>query len=422
MRVEDLLESYIIPPVARVRQGFDETSLDNAESVLWDELQSVRDTIQPGMHIAITGSSRGIDKYQIIMKTIVDFVKARGAEPFIVPAMGSHGGATAEGQQKVLEDLGITNETVGCSIRSSMDVVEIGRTELDLPVYIDKLAFEADGIILLNRVKTHTSIRGEIQSGLVKMCAIGLAKHKGCAMTHSLGVRHLGENVERVGKVVLEKANILFGVATTENGFSHLANIYVVPRDEIFETEKKILQSAKKMVPEILMDNIDALIVYETGKDIAGTGMDPAVIGRPFNKKPNTGTEVEGLGVLRLTKTTAGNSCGIGMADFISQHVRDEMIENYMRINAITGMAPVLGAIPITLPTDKLVFKACIRNSGQIYSDKVKLVIIKNTKNLNEIYMSKAAFEASNAPERMTRLTDYFEVPFDENGMLKLFS
>lgn len=420
-KMREMLGEYQIPPVAKVIQSFDDTRLNDPEQALWQRLEQKQLAIHPGDRIAITGGSRGIAEYQPLMKTIVDFVRSKGGNPFVVPAMGSHGGATAQGQVEMLEHLGITERTVGAPIVSSMEVVEIGRTEIGLPVYIDKNAYEADGIILLNRVKTHTSIRGDNESGLVKMCAIGLAKHKGAAMTHSLGVKSLGENIIRVGRVALKNLNIVCGVATIENGYNQLADVYVVGAEHLIEEEKEILKRARAMVPTILLPEIDALVVLEQGKDISGTGMDPSVVGRPINKRPNMGTEVEALGVLRLTEISGGNACGCGMADFISQGLRNQMKEEFMQINATTGMIPMLAKIPITLETEKLVVQGCIRASGQIVTEKVKLVFIRSTKYLEEVYMSKAAFESAPDTGRLKRASDYFPVPFDSSGRLLLF-
>ena len=189
----------------------------------------------------------------------------------------------------------------------------------------------------------------------------------------------------------------------------------------MIDEEKAILRRARAMVPTILLPQIDALIVLEQGKDISGTGMDPAVVGRPINKLPNTGTEVEALGVLRLTEISGGNACGCGMADFISKGLIDQMVEEFMQINATTGMIPLLAKIPITLETEKLVIQGCIRASGQIIPDKVKLVLIRSTKYLEEIYMSQAAFDSALDHQRLERVSDYLPVPFDKNGSLLLF-
>lgn len=420
-KMDEMLKDYQIPKIAEVKQIFDNRVLDSPEIKLTERLETKDIPIKKGDRIAITGGSRGIAEYQSIMRTVVAFVKAKGGNPFIVPAMGSHGGGTAEGQQAILRNLGITEEAVGAPIISSMEVVEVARTELGLPVYIDKNAYEADGIILLNRVKTHTSIREIYQSGLVKMMAIGLAKHKGAALTHSLGTLNLGPNVVRVGKLVLEKLKVVCGVSVIENSYEQLADIYVSNKEEILETEPIILEKAKTMIPRILIDKIDCLIVYEQGKDVSGTGMDPAIIGRPINRRPNDGPEVESIGVLRLTEKSNGNASGCGMADFITRKMREDINEEYTVINSLTGMHPEIARIPITLETDKLVFQGCIKACGQMDNDDIKLVIIRSTKSLDKVYMSKAAVETIKQTDKIEVCSDYEEVPFDAEGALMLF-
>lgn len=421
-KLEEMLKDYQLPKVAKVKQIFDNTILERPDKELLQRLNLKSIAIKKGDRIAITGGSRGIAEYQLIMKTIVSFVKEKGGIPFIVPAMGSHGGGTAEGQEEMLKNLGITHETVGAPVISSMEVVEVGKTELGIPVYIDKNAYEADGIILLNRVKTHTSIVGKYHSGLVKMMAIGLAKHKGASLTHSLGTENLGANVERVGKVAIKKLKVICGVSLIENGYEQLADIYVSKKEEILKKEITLLERAKKMVPRILLDEIDCLIVYEQGKDIAGTGMDPAIIGRPINKYRTDGPDVTAIGVLRVTKKSGGNASGCGLAEFITRKMRDEIKEEYTAVNCLTGTQPRIAKIPITLETDKLVFKACMKYGGKFNSDEIKMVIIRNTKKLDEIYMSKAAIDAVVKKDNIEIDSEFMEIPFDENGDVMLYN
>lgn len=420
-KLDEMLEGYEIPKVAKVRQLFDRTRLEDPEKKLTALLRGKNLPIRKGDRIAITGSSRGIAEYQRIMRTAVAYVREKGGVPFIVPAMGSHGGGTAEGQEAMLRELGITEETVGAPIVSCMDVVEVARTDLGLPVYIDRNAVEADGILLLNRVKTHTSIREKYQSGLIKMLAIGLAKHKGCAMTHSLGTPFLGENMVRVGLTALRHLNIVGGISAIENGYEQLADVYVSLKEEIPETEPEILKRAMGMIPRIYLRKIDALIVFEQGKEIAGTGMDPAIVGRPINRLPNIGPDVEALGVLRLTSYSRGNASGCGMADFISRRLRDAVNEEYTIVNSLTGMKAFLANIPPTLETDRLVFQACIKAAGQIRTEDLKLAIVRNSRSLEEIWLSGAAWEAVSEPGRAEKLSEFGGVPFDDSGTLRLF-
>ncbi len=420
-KLNEMLDDYKIPAVAKVKQIFDSTHLENPEEKLTSLLHEKNLPIKQGDRIAITGGSRGIAGYERIMRTAVEYVKERGGIPFIVPAMGSHGGGTAEGQVAMLKELGITEESAGAPIVASMDVVEIATTDLGLPVYIDKHAYEADGILLLNRVKTHTSIREEYQSGLVKMLAIGLAKHKGCAMTHSLGTPFLGKNMVRVGLTALKHLKIVGGISVIENGYEQLADVYVSLQEEIAATEPDILKRATAMVPRIYLDQIDALIVFEQGKEIAGTGMDPAIVGRPINRLPNIGPEVEALGILRVTSHSRGNAAGCGMGDFISRKLRNSINEEATIVNSLTGMKPFLANIPPTMETDELVFKACVKAAGQIKTEDLKLVIIRNSRCLDEIYLSKAALEAVSSPELVEQVSDFEEVVFTRDGLLDLF-
>ncbi|WP_326975152.1 lactate racemase domain-containing protein [Caproicibacter sp. BJN0012] len=416
-----MLEDYQIPKVARIRQHFDRTVLENPREHLLRQLSGAHIPVKRGDRIAITGGSRGIAEYRTVMKAVVDYLKSAGAVPFIVPAMGSHGGATAEGQKKMLCNLGISEETVGAPVLSSMETVEVSRTDLGLPVYIDKNAFEADGIVLLNRVKTHTSIREEYQSGLLKMMAIGLAKHKGAAMTHSLGPVNLGPNMVRVGKEALKHLKVVCGVALIENGYEQLADTYVLRKDQILEEEPKILKRAISMIPQLPLRSLDCLIVYELGKDVSGTGMDPAIIGRPINRRPNEGPEIEKIGVLRITPKSNGNASGCGLADFISERMRRQINEEATMINCLTGMHPSIARIPATMPTDKLVFQGCLKTCGKLSTDEVRLAIVQSTKALETIYLSKAAVEAVEDRSKIELCSDFTDVPFDDAGTLQLY-
>ena len=419
-KMSDVLYAVELPKVAPVRQKLDRTVLPDIPGTVLSRLREKQVPVKPGQRICITGGSRGIVGYQPVMKAIVDYVKECGGEPFIVPAMGSHGGATAEGQRAVLEHLGITEETVGAPIISSMETVLLGETELGLPVYCDKNAAEADGLILFNRVKTHTSIRGPIQSGLCKIMAIGLAKHKGAEFTHKLGVDNLPKNIQRVGHVMLDHLPVIGGVSTVENGVGGLANVYVSLKDEIFENEPKILEDATARVPKIPLKVIDALVVTEFGKEISGNGVDPAIVGRRSNNLPNPGPETHGFSVLRLTPASEGNASGVGLADYIPQKFRDDIDEAKTDINCLTGCNVQLARIPITVETEELAVRAAVRTGWQPFTDRVKLVIVRSTKYLETMYMSKAAIESAE-PGTLEVVGDYIDVPFDAEGKLMLF-
>ena len=418
--ISQMLAPYQIPKVAKVCQKFNNDTLEDVVGVLEAQLEKNCAPIAPGARIAITCGSRGIDQYALLIKTVVAFVKKKGGVPFLVPAMGSHGGATAEGQIEVLHRYGITEEAMGAPVVSSMEVKEIGRTEKGLPVYIDKNACEADGIILVNRVKPHTSFRGRYESGLLKMLAIGLAKQKGAEMTHFLRFENMAENIIAVGRIGVEKMNILCGVCTIENGYNHVAELHVLHKEAILEKEPAYLEACWKRMPRIALDEIDCLIVNEVGKEISGTGMDTNIIGRFHTQAASGGPNTIKLGVLNITEKSEGNANGMGLADFIPRHMYDEVDLEATYVNTLTSTEPNSSRIPMILANDKEVFQGCVKLCGQVHDDDVRLVIIRSTKFLDEVYMSEAAIKAAVMPIEV--LGDYQEVPFDAQGNLMLFT
>lgn len=422
-QINEILDNINLPQIMKVSQTFDNTKLDDVEGDLNQKLiyKNIKDKIKPGMKITITGGSRGISSYIELMKTIVSFVKKCGATPFIVPSMGSHGGGTSEGQENMLKKLGITKESVGCEIISSMDVVEVGRTSKDLPVYIDKNAANADGIILLNRVKLHTSFRGKYESGLIKMMAIGLAKRKGADMTHFLRYENMAENLVEVGKIALNNLNIICGVASIENGYNEVADLFVLNKDEILKEEPKILEKSKRLMPRIYLDDIDVLIINEIGKNISGTGVDTNIVGRFHTNAASGGPNTVKLGFLDISEKSGGNGNGMGLADFVSKKFFKKIDFESTYINAITSTEPNSVKLPLVLDNDKYVFQGCVKLCGVKNIQDIKLVIINNTKELDEIYMSKSAFENTVDKSKVKKESELFDIPFDEEGNLDLY-
>ena len=422
-QINEILDNIKLPQIMKVSQTFDNTKLDDVEGDLNQKLidKNIKDKIKQGMKIAITGGSRGISFYKELMKTIVSFVKKCGATPFIIPSMGSHGGGTSEGQENMLKKLGITKESVGCEIISSMDVVEVGRTSKDLPVYIDKNAANADGIILLNRVKLHTSFRGKYESGLIKMMAIGLAKRKGADMTHFLRYENMAENLVEVGKIALNNLNIICGVASIENGYNEVADLFVLHKDEILQEEPKILEKSKRLMPRIYLDDIDVLIVNEIGKNISGTGVDTNIVGRFHTNAASGGPNTVKLGFLDISEKSGGNGNGMGLADFVSKKFFRKIDFESTYINAITSTEPNSVKLPLVLDNDKYVFQGCVKLCGVKNIQDIKLVIINNTKELDEIYMSKSAFENTVDKSKVKKESELFDIPFDEEGNLDLY-
>ena len=423
-KISNLLSGYDIPEVVKVRQTFCGDLLENVENELWKQLELTCKPFSPGARIAITCGSRGIDQYALLVKTIARFVREKGGTPFLVPSMGSHGGATAEGQAEVLRHYGITEENVGAPIISSMEVKQIGVTSKGLPVYIDKNACEADGIILLNRVKPHTSFRGRYESGLVKMLAIGLAKQKGAEMTHFLRFENMAENIVDVGSIGLEKLNVLCGVATVENGYNCIAELHVLAKEDILKKEPALLETARKMMPRISLDTVDVLVIKEIGKEISGTGMDTNIVGRYHTRAASGGPETIKLGVLNVTDKSEGNANGIGLADFMPRHMYEQMNFEVSYMNTITSTEPSSTRIPMVLGNDKEVFQACIKLCGQVDPRKIRMVIIRSTKYLDEVYMSKAAVEEAmeTGAIPVEVIGEFHALPFDEEGNMTLFS
>ena len=422
-KISDILDPVELPEIVKVRQIFEHRDLLNVYETLFQKLEERKLDIKPGQRIAITCGSRGIDKYPLMVKTTCDFVKSKGGQPILIPAMGSHGGATAEGQRQVLIHNGITEEAMGAPILSSMEVVQIGVSDRGLPVYVDKNACECDGIILLNRVKCHTAFRGEIESGITKMTAIGLAKQKGAEMTHIFGFENMPQNILSVGRVALAKLNIVCGIASIEDAFGHLAEIFVLKQDEILTQEPRILKRANAMMPRFAVDRADVLIMMEMGKDVSGSGLDSNLIGRynvPFVKG---GPDFRCVCVLDLTDASDHNGNGMGQVDIASRRFYDKMNPELGYVNCLTSTAINSGKMPMILDTDKQVLQAAVKFSGKPDRKKASVIIGISTHEMGEVYMSQAALDMV-PPELKGMIEvagDFMPMPFDEEGNLLLF-
>ena len=308
------------PEMYHIRQVFDVPKVDNIEEALSHALESIRinSLINPGARIAITAGSRGVANIDRVLRHLVRVLKENSAKPFLIPTMGSHGGGTAEGQVEVLRSLNITEESVGAPIVSSMEVVEIGKSCFGFSVLVDKNAAEADGVIVVNRIKPHTEFEGPIESGLMKMMAIGLGKHKGCIQVHKQTVAYgYREVIPEIGRVILENLPVLFGVALIENVYDETAIIKAIPHSQFLVEEKKLLVRAKTLMARLPFDDIHVLIVDKMGKNISGTGMDTNVIGRIMfigEKEPEK-PKITRIVVLDLAEESHGNAIGVGLAD-----------------------------------------------------------------------------------------------------------
>jgi hypothetical protein len=351
-----------------------------------------------GDRVAIAVGSRGVADISILAREVVNAVKSVGGCPFIVPAMGSHGGATAEGQKEVLEQLGVTEQFIGAPILSSMDVMEVGRLPSGLPIYTDKHAYEADKIIVINRIKPHTSFRGPLESGLMKMITIGLGKQKGAEAAHAYSFKYMGEHVSEMAKVVLSKVPIIFGLGILENAYDRPAKIVAVPTEKLGEVEPQLLLEAKALMPKIGFDPIDVLVVDEIGKDISGDGMDPNITGRYATPYASGGPEVARIVVLGLTDKTHGNANGLGMADITTRKAFEAIEWEKGYANALTSTVVNVVKVPMFLETEELAIKAAIKTCNVFELDKVRLVRIHNTLHIKEIWISESLL-----PEAMGR-------------------
>lgn len=418
--IQELVKDIPIPKMLKVRQTFDDEKLNDVEGALREQLNQahIRNQIKPGMEIAIAVGSRGVDKIVEVTAETVKFLQELGAKPFIVPSMGSHGGATAEGQKAVLAHLGVTEETVNAEIRSSMEVVKIGELDNGLPVYIDKYASEADGIVVINRVKPHTAFRGKVESGIMKMIAIGLGKQKGAEACHQLGFKHMAEHIILMSRMIIEKMPILFGVATVENAFDKVATVEVLASDEIEERETELQKLAKSLLPKIHIDQIDVLVIDQIGKNISGDGMDPNITGRYPTPYAHGGPEVTKMVVLDLTPETEGNANGVGTADFTTKRLveKTDWAATYANGLTSTVVAPTKQAT--TLDNDRQAIQAAIKTCNILDFTKVRMVRIKNTLELSEIEVSEALLDEVKQNENLTPITDLYELAFDENGNL----
>ena len=416
--LQDLLKDIPVPKMAKVRQTFDSSQIDDLGSAIRAELDipKFRELIKTGMEIAVAVGSRGLDRLPELVATTIEFIKEQGATPFIVPSMGSHGGATAEGQIAVLKHLGVTEETAGCEIRSSMEVVKLGELPSGLPVYLDKYASEADGIVVINRVKPHTAFRGRVESGVMKMISIGLGKQKGAEACHQLGFKYMAENVPDMAEMIMGKRPFLFGVATVENAFDKVAEVAVLGKDEVEEKEIELQKKAKKYLPQLQFDQLDVLVIDEIGKNISGDGMDPNITGRYPTPYAHGGPDVTKMIVLDLTPETEGNANGVGTADFTTQRLVDQMDKEVTYANGLTSTVVAPTKIATTLPNDQMAIQAAIKTANILDFTEVKMVRIKITLEISEIEVSEPLLDYVREHPNMEIISDLYDFEYDEDG------
>lgn len=420
--VADLVSDQILPRMFQVKQKFPRERIMPVQiPEIISELLSqpqFADKVKPGMRIAITAGSRRIANVALTTKCIAEFVMSKGAYPFVVPAMGSHGGATAEGQREILEGYGITEEYLGCPIISSMEVKKIGVNEENMDVFIDKCAAEADGIIIGCRIKPHTAFRGPYESGIMKMMAIGLGKQHGAEACHEAGFKNMAKYVPMFGKAIIKYAPVLFAVPTIENAFDETCKITAVSAEEIETREPGLLQEAFTRMPKILVDECDVLVVDQIGKNFSGDGMDPNITGTFCTPYASGGIKSQRVCVLDLSPETHGNGIGLGYSSVTTKRVFEQLDLRAMYPNAIT--CTVLGGvrIPMIMESDKEAIQVCVRTCNEIDKANPRIVRIPNSLHLEHIMLSEIYYEEiKNNPNLVIESEPEF-LPFDDEGNL----
>jgi hypothetical protein len=411
----------LIPPLTRIRQRlYDKVLLDLDSFVLRLAQRRLSGRVAPGQQIAIAVGSRGVANIARITRSTAEAIRRLGGEPFVVPAMGSHGGATAEGQVEVLASLGVTEAFIRCPIRSSMEVVQIGTTDDGLPVYLDRNAATADGIIVINRVKKHTDFHGELESGLMKLICIGLGKKAQADLVHSYGAPGLRKYVPLVARVTLARAPILLGIATLENGYEQTAEVVALDPGEIAAGERRLLRKNKRNYPTLPMDRLDLLIVDQLGKEVSGTGMDTNVIGRiriagqPEPDRP----QIRSIVALSVTEASHGNAVGVGLADVISQRLRDRIDDATMAVNVITSGFLERGKIPITLPNDRAAIETALSRFSPEVRRAPRVARILDTLHVAELDVSDAVLADLRDHPRVTVVGEPAPLRFTANGTI----
>lgn len=392
----NLLDDVKIPKMYRVRQKFPDQREEDVRAAVRRELEKLFERAAfSGKRIAVTAGSRGISHSLVIMEEIIRFFKSKNAAPFVVPAMGSHGGGTAEGQLKVLEHFGLTEKSLGVEFCAEMDTVETGALLNGVPVYFSKAASEADGIFVWNKIKPHADFKGEHESGLVKMLAIGLGKHKGCASLHRLGFERFPQVLPEAAELILRTQNIIGGLAIVENAYDEPAVIEGVLPERFLERDRELLKKAKDHMPCLKVKEMDVLVVDEIGKNISGEGMDPNVTGRPGSYLYDgfDSVNIKNVVVLDITEESDGNGAGIGMADITTVDCVRKLNLGVMYTNSIT--AGILGPsrLPIILNNDREAIRTAIKIAAPMNPDNPRVVRIKNTLELDEIWVSEALAE-----------------------------
>jgi hypothetical protein len=413
--IEELLREVEPPRGALVERLVDAPpALADIRAAVGQALRSVE---LPTGTVAIGVGSRGVGGISDVVAALGGFLREAGAEPFIVPAMGSHGASTAEGQARVLAHLGVSEETVGCPVRATMETVKLGETPGGIAVYMDRNAYEADSVIVVNRIKPHTAFRGSVESGPTKMLAIGLGKQKGAHSVHAAGWGNIHETIPQAARVAVETGKVAFGLAVLENPDEKPYKVAAIPAANFEEAEAPLLEQAKRNLLRLPFDAMDVLVIDEIGKNISGDGADPNVTGRYATPYATGGPEVELMVFLGLTEETGGNANGLGAADVVTERLVSGMDRPATYLNALTSTAPNPVKIPMVMPTDRMAIAAALTMCAGVSPPKAKLVRIENTLKLRRMWVSEAMLGEVDG-EKLRVIEEPRPMRFDDEGTL----
>jgi hypothetical protein len=418
--VAGLLRDVGVPLVSRVRQVFDTSRIADIPAEVRAQIgrPEIRARLRPGARLAITVGSRGIANLPLLVRSIAEALRAQGCSPFVVPAMGSHGGATAEGQLALLAGMGVTEPSVGVPIRSSMETVVVGRTAAGRPVHLDRIASEADGIVVFGRIKPHTAFRGPHESGLLKMIAIGLGKRQGAEAVHAQGFGRMSDNVPDYARVTLSSGKIALGLAVVENALDQTSLIEAITAERIMDREPELLEIARHSMPHLKLDPIDVLVCDRIGKDFSGDGMDPNITGSYSTPYATGGPRVERYVVLDLSEETHGNALGAGMAHFTTKRLFDKTDFDASYPNALTCRVVVGARMPLVLATDRLAIQAAIYTVTDGDASRPRIVRIPDTSHVELIEISEALLPEARDRGDLQILEAPRPLPFDAAGNL----
>src|SRR5918995_206235 len=414
--IEELLGNVEPPAGALVEQRVDAPpALTDIRAAVGEALRSVE---LPTGSVAIGVGSRGVGGISEVVAALVGFLKEAGAAPFIVPAMGSHGASNAEGQARVLAHLGVSEERVGCPVRATMETASLGETPEGVAVYMDRNAYEADSVVIVNRIKPHTAFRGSVESGPTKMLAIGLGKQKGAHSVHAAGWGNIHETIPQAARVAVRSGKVAFGLAVLENADEEPYKVAAIPAEKLEESEAPLLEEAKRKLQRLPFDELDVLVIDQIGKNISGDGADPNVTGRYPTPFASGGPNVERMVFLDLTPETGGNANGLGAADVVTERLVSKMNPPATYLNALTSTTPYPVNTPMPMPTPRMPIAAALAMTAGVSPQNARLVRIQNTLKLRQMWVSEALLKEARDDERLRMLEDVSPMDFDQDGSL----